>query len=142
MFASTMNEVSAQKNSLHLLSFGTVNLDLSRTTAGGDLADDEDSNTMLIWMKPSYKSKVTVSTFAPDQKFVLTIEAKKVKNGKSVGAIRLVDGMLDTDLIVDLKKDRIGRATIRYRAESNIESGNSVDDGMDIHTVTFTLTEI
>lgn len=140
--AVTVHEVSAQKNALYLVNFGTVNLDLSRTTAAGNLVPDEDSNTRLVWTEPSYRSKVTVSTFAPDQKFILTAEATRVKNGKSVGAVRLVDGMLDTDLIINIKKKKSGWARISYRAESSIQDGNSMDDGMDVHTVTFTLTEI
>ncbi len=135
-------DAAAQKNSLQLVNYGPVTLNLSRMMASGDLEAEDDSKTVLVWSRPMHNSKVTVSTFAPDQKFVLTVEAVKVKGGRAVGAVRLVDGMLDTDLIVGLKRKKHGRARIRYRAESAVEDGNSVDDGLDVHTVTFTLTEI
>jgi len=104
-------------------------------------AESTDDSTTLFWGRPGTRSKVTVSTFSPGQRFDLFVEAEGVRNGKSNGAVQLVDGMMDTDLIVNIKSRKWGSARLRYTASASVEQGSTSTDFSDVHTVTYTITD-
>ena len=89
---------------------GSPNVQLTVQASGfsSDSAEDSDDSTALMWSQGSSRSKITVSTFSPSQKFDLFVEAEGVDNAQSAGRIQLVDGMSDTNLIVNVKKNKSG----------------------------------
>lgn len=105
-------------------------------------ARDQDDTTELAWGKGSSKSKITVSTFSPGQQFDLYVEAINVKNARNVGRVRLKDGMQDQTLLVNVKKNKMGSARIVYSASSTIEDGSTEYGLSDVHTVTYTVTDM
>lgn len=129
------------KSSLHIVGSPAIQLDARPQGFDSSVAQDEDDSTLLIWGRRKQKSKVTVSTFSPGQRFELTIEAASTRNGKSTGSIKLVDGMMDTDLIVNIQKKKAGLARLRYVANVTLEQGNTETEFADVHTVTYTITD-
>ena len=105
-------------------------------------AGDQDDTTELVWGKGRSKSKITVSTFSPGQQFDLFVEALNVKNARNVGRVQLQDGMRDQTLLVNVKKNKIGSARIVYSASSTIEDGSTEYGLSDVHTVTYTVTDM
>ena len=105
------------------------------------VASDSDDSSILSWGKTRSKSKVTVQTFSPGQRYSLFVEARNATNGKSRGRIELRDGMKSTDFITKIKKKKQGSAVLYYLAEAHIDQGSTVTDPTDHHTVTFTLTD-
>ncbi len=134
-------EVTAQNGSLRIRNAPVVNLELRGAGLDGEILPVSDERTRITWKDSRTDSKITVSTFAPGQRFSLTVEAIQVKNGSSAGRITLEDGMMDKDLIRNIRKHKKGGAKLRYRASARMDQGNSLDAGMDVHTITFTLTE-
>lgn len=136
------SNLDAQAQNASLILVGSPAVQLNALVSGFDsaVATDENDSTLLVWSKTKNKSKVTVSTFSPGQKFDLFVEATKTRSGKSTGRIKLVDGMMDTDLVVNIKKKKAGYAHIRYVTQVRIEQGNTESDFADVHTVTFTIT--
>ncbi len=137
----TGKNAQAQQSGLHLVGSPAIQLNVVPQGLASDVAEDRNNSTRLMWGKRKRRSKVTVSTFSPGQKFDLEIEARRTKNGKSTGSIKLVDGMMDTDLIVNINKKKSGSARIRYVAKAGIEQGNTETEFADVHTVTFTITD-
>ena len=131
----------AQKSGLRLVGSPAIQLNVVPSGLSSSTAQDKDSSTRLLWGKRKRRSKVTVSTFSPGQKFDLEIRAMRIKNGKAAPRIRLVDGMMDTDLIVNINKQKSGSARIQYVAKVSLEQGNTETEFADIHTVTFTITD-
>ena len=60
---------------------------------------------------------------------------------KSVGRVKLVDGMMETNLIVSIKRKKMGSASLRYSVAASLEQGNTDTDLTDVHTVTYTITD-
>lgn len=112
---------------------------------GGGLAPAVNESTVLEWRPDRDISKIIVSTWAPGQSFSLTIEAFDVEGiGTPSSPIALVHGMMPQDLLRNLTRNPpINRssASIRYTATAPQINGVPVQSGVDIHTVTFTLTE-
>jgi len=104
-------------------------------------ASDTDDTTEIHWDDAEQNTKISVSTFCPGQRFALTVEAKNPVNAVATGAVQLVDGMRDTDLLVHVKKKKPGKAQIVYLTEVLFEQGNTENGLSDLHAVTFTLSE-
>ncbi len=126
---------------LHLSGSPNIQLELEPGLMDSE-ATDEDGSTQLVWGRGNSKSKITVSTFAPGQQFELEVEATDVDNAKSVGKIKLRDGMQDRNLLVNVKKNKIGSARLVYTASASIENGSSDSGSTDVHTVTYTVTDM
>ena len=145
LVSTTALDSQAQKDcdnsGLYLMGAPQVELQVTPKTWGSGPSSDSDDSTNLIWSNAKNKSKVTVSTFSPDQQFGLFVEAVDVDNARSGGTIRLIDGMMDTDLIVNIKNKESGSARLVYTAEATIDQGSSDDGYSDVHTVTYTLTD-
>ena len=131
---------SSSSAKLFLSGAPNVRLDLRVDSFGDGVAVAENDDTLLTWTKAKKKAKITVSTFCPGQRFDLSVQALRLKNGKGAGTIALVDGMNDMDLIVGIKGKKTGSATIMYQTQVSIEEGHSEDDFGDTHTVSFTMT--
>ncbi len=131
----------AQRSGLYLSGAPAIRLSARIGGIATSIARDSDDTTTLIWSGRKQSSKVTVSTFSPGQKFDLYVEATHSKNGKSVGRVKLVDGMMETNLIVSIKRKKMGSASLRYSVAASLEQGNTDTDLTDVHTVTYTITD-
>ncbi len=134
-------DVSAQKTKLSLVGAPNIHLDARVSGVFESVAMDDDNSTELKWQGAKRHSKVTVSTFSPGQRFDLIIEATNTKNGVSSGQIQLRDGMMPTDLIVNLRRRKKGHSRIRYLVQASIEQGHTDLDVSDIHHISFTMTD-
>lgn len=133
---------SGSKNrSLYLWGSPAVQLEVDPSAMGDD-AEDSDQSTFLIWGRGNSHSKITVSTFSPGQQFDLFVEATDVNGAKSTGRIELRDGMQDTTMLTKVNKNKIGSARIVYTASASIENGSSEYGLSDVHTVTYTVTDL
>ena len=128
---------------------GTVSLTIDSATAGFEPDNESDNFTELSWDADyGVTSKITVTTSCPSQNFSLFAELNITTFGSgSVGSeqgeIELIDGMFDTDMVLNIppsQPGRVGSGTITYRASAGVADGNSTEHGDDLHTVTFTLT--
>lgn len=133
---------SAVSRSMQLVGSPSLQLSVSASGFGDEVAEDTDDSTVLIWSEGESRSKITVSTFSPGQQFDLYVEADDVDNGRSTGRIKLVDGMRDTDLVVGMNMNKSGSARIVYRARASVSDGNSQSGFSDVHTVTYTVTDM
>lgn len=141
LFLLTPSCADAQPSSLYLVGAPSVRLNARVGAIATATAKDSDDTTSLVWNGQEHKSKVTVSTFSPGQKFDLYVEAIRCRNGKSAGPIKLVDGMMAANLIVNIRQKKKGSAIIRYSVEARLEQGNTDTDLTDVHTVTYTITD-
>jgi len=132
---------NAQKTKLSLVGAPNVRLDARLSGTGDVAAVDEDDSTQLTWKGAKRRSKVTVSTFSPGQRFDLFVEATEARNGVASGQIQLRDGMMPTDLIVNISRKKKGTSRIRYLAQASIEQGHTSMDVSDIHHISFTMTD-
>lgn len=131
--------VLAQGNNQLLIEGGTVTLIISTATPGAGPVSVQSSASLLKWGQPAAKtSKITVSTSCPGQSFTLTIQAISPTRGVSTGSINLVHLMSSTNLITGISRNS-GSATLRYTASATVTQGDSVAEGLDTHTITFTL---
>lgn len=80
--------------------------------------------------------KVTVGTVCPNQQYVLRVTAFNAINGTPLTTRTLQDGLPDKDLILNIVHRVDGSAGLRYDASASAADGF----GMDVHTVTYTLT--
>ena len=135
------NGGSNDTRTLQLVGSPNVRLTLEHGMTNGE-AQDQDDTTELVWGKGGSRSKITVSTFSPGQQFDLFVEATSVTNAKQAGRVQLRDGMQDQTLLVDVKKNKIGSARIVYTASSTIEDGSTEYGLSDVHTVTYTVTDM
>lgn len=127
---------------MQLIGSPSVQLTIEPSAWGSEVAEDSDESTTLMWSRGQSRSKITVSTFSPGQQFDLFVEAVGVDNGQASGRIKLVDGMADTDLVVRLNKNKSGSARIVYTASASVSEGNSQSGFSDVHTVTYTVTDM
>jgi hypothetical protein len=133
-------DAAAQGRRARLLLLGSRNIRLNIQPGFSGAGSATDDRTNMLWLGASETTKMTVSTFAPGQKVALSVEAEGVTRGDATGVVQLVDGMADTDLIVNIPAGGIGFAGITYRAETSAEDGIP-PGGSETHTVTFTITE-
>ncbi|NQV71836.1 hypothetical protein HQ496_01840 [bacterium] len=141
LLLSPAGTAHAQNNGLTIFGAPSIRLTPVFHSLSESVATAEDESSIISWGRTSSKSKVTVTTFSPGQRFALFVEAKNATNGKSKGRIGLVDGMKATDFIVNIANKRPGSATLFYLAEVRIEEGSTETEPTDIHSVTYTLTD-
>jgi len=127
---------------------GSLSLTISSATAGSEPDDETDNSTELFWDADfGITSKMTVSTLCATQAFKLFVDFSVTTFGSGTagteqGEIELFDGMLDTDIFRDIPSTlpgRTGNATLTYRVSATVADGNSLENGDDFHTVTYTL---
>ncbi len=127
---------------------GPLMLTISTAVAGSQPVGVSDNSTQIFWDADfGVTSKMTVSTSALTQSYrlyiLLTVTSwASGTMGSPQPEIELIDGMLDTDILRDIPPtapERQGFGTLRYRAASLVTDGNSVENGDDLHTITFTI---
>jgi len=133
--------VQAQKSALNILGSPAIRLNPSFSSSLDDVARDSDDTTILRWGGGHAKSKISVSTFCPGQKFTLFVKASNLSRGTASGRRELRDGMSDVDLIYNISKGKKGTASLVYETEVRLEAGSTETDFADIHSVTYTFTD-
>lgn len=120
---------------------GSTTLTISTAIAGMQPNDATDNASGLAWTASNGQgAKITTSTSAPGQSFSLFVTVDVTSGfGSSQGEVELTDGMLDTDLVINIPKKKSGTGTLTYRARATVSQGNSADDGDDVHTITYTI---
>jgi hypothetical protein len=84
--------------------------------------------------------RITVMTQCPGQKFNLSVVAGTIANGGGTAApaVTLLNGMLATDFITNIKKNSGPfTVTLNYTSAPHFSDGT----GSDSHNVTYTLTQ-
>ncbi|MEK6565527.1 MAG: hypothetical protein AABZ41_02355 [Bacteroidota bacterium] len=120
------------------------NITMSITTgvAGGTLTSVVNTARTLTYRRQLAIAKITVSTSCPTQSFTLKVLATAVPDGIAAPEVTLVNGMPATDFIVNIpvRPPNTARScTLRYTASATFSQGNSIEDGNDVHTVTYTI---
>jgi hypothetical protein len=83
------------------------------------------------------RDKITVSTFAPGQRYALRVTASNPQGtARSAGIVELVDGRFAQDLITNIWAPWQGSADLSFKAAASPDAGA----GTDVHVVTYTLT--
>ncbi len=95
-----------------------------------------NGSARISWNKASTRSKLIVSTFAPGQRYDLSVEAENAKRAISTGEVQLSDGAPAMDFLRDVEARRAGHADLRYRTQVTANEST----GQDVHTITYTLT--
>ena len=94
----------------------------------------------LTWRSRRFdfrRDKITVSTFAPGQRYALRVTASNVRGtARPVGTVELVDGRFAQDLIYNIWAPWRGSASLTFEAAASPDDGA----GTDVHVVTYTLT--
>lgn len=132
---------STAQTSIQIIGPPAVRLDPSWSFGNKEKATASDDSSTLQWEGGDQWAKISVSTFCPGQRYTLTVEARSAVNGDSEGAVNLVDGMRDTDLVVRVKKRKHGSAQLVYATEVLFEQGSTESSQSDIHSVTYTISE-
>lgn len=110
--------------------------------AGGWLPADASFETKILFKRQSVPTKVTVQTICPGQSFFLTVTAFSPTAGYVAGPISLRNGMAPTNLIVHVPSGtRMEQARLLYVAAATEEQGNSDEEGVDVHVVTYTIVQ-
>jgi hypothetical protein len=120
------------------------NITMSITTgvAGGTLNSVVNTARTLSYRRQAKIAKITVSTSCPTQSFTLKVLATGVPDGTAAPEVNLINGMAATDFIVNIPVSpptTLRSCTLRYTASATFSQGNSIEDGNDVHTVTYTI---
>ncbi|NNF59189.1 MAG: hypothetical protein HKN04_13220 [Rhodothermaceae bacterium] len=123
------SSVSASPASLSLTLLPSVD-DSLRAVASGALS----------WRSRRFdfrRDKITVSTFAPGQRYALRVTPTNVRGtARPAGTVELVDGRFAQDLIYNIWAPWRGSADLTFEAAASPDDGA----GTDVHVVTYTLT--
>lgn len=146
-YAGTPQTVAAQQL-IFSSGGGPLSLTVNSAVAGSEPTDATDNSNEIYWDADfGVTTKMTVTTSCPTQAFQLHILLTVTSwasgtSGNPQAEVQLTDGMLDADLLTDIlstSPERMGYATLTYRAAATAAQGNSTDHGDDYHTVTFTI---
>lgn len=122
---------------------GSKLLTISSAVAGNEPADVIDDLSELSWDATGLgvTGKITVNTSVTGQSFSLFVGLSVTSGSGTEQAERqLTDGMQAADLLRDIPTgDPSGTGTLTYRGNATVSQGNSVDQGSDAHTVTYTI---
>ncbi len=120
---------------------GNQTVSITTGTPGGEPLPVVNTSTTLTYRKQSVIAKITVGTSCPGQSFTLKVLAVSVTKGVAAPEVTLTNGMPATDFITSIPKTgaATGTCTLQYTASSLFSQGNSLDEGNDVHTVTYTI---
>ena len=94
----------------------------------------------LTWRSRRFdfrRDKITVSTFAPGQRYALRVTPTNVRGtARPAGTVELVDGRFAQDLIYNIWAPWRGSADLTFEAAASPDDGA----GTDVHVITYTLT--
>ena len=125
------------------LSGGSRTLTINSAVAGSEPAEVTDNVTVIDWDATALgaTAKITVGTAVPTQAFSLFVTLDVTSGeGTSQGEKELTDGMADADILLDIPTGTpVGAGTLTYRGKATASQGNSVSQGDDVHTVTYTI---
>jgi hypothetical protein len=95
----------------------------------------------LRYRKQSKISKITVVTSCPGQSFDLSVLAANVAQGVAAPEVTLDNGNPAMDLITNIPRTGFTNATctLQFTAAATFEEGNSVEEGDDVHLITYTI---
>ena len=121
---------------------GNITMSISTGVAGGGLTSVVNTTITLSYRRQNALAKITVATSCPAQSFTLKVLATSVTDGTGAPEVNLVNGMPATDFITSIPAKPPANArtcTLQYTASATFAQGNSIEDGNDVHTVTYTI---
>lgn len=121
---------------------GNISMTVSSAVIGQEPAAVTDVSVSLRYRRQTFLSKITVATICPGQRFNLSVVALSAGSGTVAPAANLTNGMLATDLIVNIPAKppaNFQTANLQYTASATFAQGNSTELGNDVHTVTYTI---
>lgn len=125
---SAINEVA--------ISGGNVTLTIDSASSGSDPDDATDSTTAdLSWTTNEASKKITVDTDLVSPTYGLTVEATTVSGGTSAGVVSL--STTAQDFVTGIATTT-GSCDLSYTGSATSGDGT----GSDVHTVTYTITDV
>jgi hypothetical protein len=121
---------------------GNITMSIATGVAGGALTSVVNTTVILSYRRQIALAKITVATSCPAQSFTLKVLATSVTDGTGAPEVDLMNGMPATDFITSIPVKPPANArtcTLQYTASATFAQGNSIEDGNDIHTVTYTI---
>lgn len=121
---------------------GNKTLFITTGSPGGEPISVTSSTNTLRYRRQVLPSKITVSTSCPGQSFNLQVVAVSVTDGVAAPAVSLTDGMASMDFITGIPATppiTFRTCTLQYTASATFSQGNSLEQGNDVHTVTYTI---
>ncbi len=115
---------------------GALILTINTATAGSDPDDATDATTCdLNWTTNDVGKKITVATNIAAPAFALKVLAQNVSGGTAAAEVTL--STTATDFVTGIATT-IGTCDLGYTASATAADGS----GSDVHTVTYTLTDV
>ena len=120
---------------------GDQTMTVATGIAGAEPLSVTNVSCRLRYKKQSKISKITVETSCPGQSYDLSVLALNVTQGVAAPEVSLINGNPAMDLITDIPRSGFTNATctLQFTAEASFEQGNSLEEGDDVHTVTYTI---
>ncbi len=115
---------------------GDVSLTINTASAGSELTSQNDNTTTdLNWTTNEASKKITIVSNLASPNYTLTVEAQNASGGTAAGVISLSTTAID---FVTGISNTVGTCDLSYTASATVASGA----GSDIHTVTYTITDV
>lgn len=120
---------------------GNQTMTITTGSPGAEPLPVVNTSTTLSYKRQSVVAKITVGTNCPGQSFTLKVVAVSPTKGVAAPGVTLTNGMPAADFITDIPRTGVLNATctLQYTASALFSQGNSLEEGNDVHTVTYTI---